>query len=596
MSGAAEGLAGLALSAISVAALFTTCIECFDIVIAGKNFSEDFEQLCALFSLERARFGLRGESVGLIPEPNTGQRLKYDKNIDRPDIRPGVERILNNIKSLLEEGSKINKKYGETSSTPQMMSQGMQIFNTSFDRFKFRIRKHQKDTSTWKVTSWVVHDARKLESLIERLKRYVDGLESITISLGLLTDQHSRLKEEIDSISDVEIISDTASSRIVTMEECGYITKGITRSSSAYDSSLSFKTALSKPLLETNSQISSAPHPPGACLQLLQFSNKNTKKGALLKSATIYEQFLYDGKRCVTNHETSQCYGCIQTGKNCSFSRRSIEIPPTTLAPASHEMESSDKNITSKSSTTQISQNRRLMQGLVAVAGYRQHLSFYDGDKHYGDRLASTKHHDIEYWIHNYEKLVMTAIAGTSALKRVFLELRDIRQANVPFVSAIPVNDSLDTILASIEGPPETPYEGGIFWITIKITDQYPGQLPLMRFNTKIYHPNISPQGFVCYADGQLRKHSKLRNNSDKWFLGSDRKLNWSLGALLTALCGLLSSPDVDDPLVPEIAHTYLDNYDDYCSNARLYTKMYAMDERPNESHLLSPDGLLLPP
>lgn len=48
MSGAAEGIAGLALGAVSVAALFTTCIECFDIVVAGKNFSEDYEQLCAL--------------------------------------------------------------------------------------------------------------------------------------------------------------------------------------------------------------------------------------------------------------------------------------------------------------------------------------------------------------------------------------------------------------------------------------------------------------------------------------------------------------------------------------------------------------------
>ncbi|KAN0110927.1 hypothetical protein V8E51_007314 [Hyaloscypha variabilis] len=37
MSGAAEGIAGLALSAVSVAALFTTCIECFDIVLAGKK-------------------------------------------------------------------------------------------------------------------------------------------------------------------------------------------------------------------------------------------------------------------------------------------------------------------------------------------------------------------------------------------------------------------------------------------------------------------------------------------------------------------------------------------------------------------------------
>jgi hypothetical protein len=50
MSGAAEGIAGLALGAISVAALFTTCIECFDIIVAGKNFSEDYEQLCTLVS------------------------------------------------------------------------------------------------------------------------------------------------------------------------------------------------------------------------------------------------------------------------------------------------------------------------------------------------------------------------------------------------------------------------------------------------------------------------------------------------------------------------------------------------------------------
>jgi len=40
--------AGLVLGAVGVVGLFTTCIECFDIVIKGKNFSEEFEQMCAL--------------------------------------------------------------------------------------------------------------------------------------------------------------------------------------------------------------------------------------------------------------------------------------------------------------------------------------------------------------------------------------------------------------------------------------------------------------------------------------------------------------------------------------------------------------------
>lgn len=43
-------VAGLALGVAGVAGLFSTCIESFDIVVAGKNFSEDYEQLCALVS------------------------------------------------------------------------------------------------------------------------------------------------------------------------------------------------------------------------------------------------------------------------------------------------------------------------------------------------------------------------------------------------------------------------------------------------------------------------------------------------------------------------------------------------------------------
>jgi len=48
MPGAAEGIAGLTLSVISVAVSFTTCTKCFDIVVARRDFSENYEQLCAL--------------------------------------------------------------------------------------------------------------------------------------------------------------------------------------------------------------------------------------------------------------------------------------------------------------------------------------------------------------------------------------------------------------------------------------------------------------------------------------------------------------------------------------------------------------------
>lgn len=40
-----SGIPGVALSDISIASLFTTCVQCFDIVIAGWYFSEKYEQI-----------------------------------------------------------------------------------------------------------------------------------------------------------------------------------------------------------------------------------------------------------------------------------------------------------------------------------------------------------------------------------------------------------------------------------------------------------------------------------------------------------------------------------------------------------------------
>lgn len=49
-------------------------------------------------------------------------------------------------------------------------------------------------------------------------------------------------------------------------------------------------------------------------------------------------------------------------------------------------------------------------------------------------------------------------------------------------------------------GPMGTPYEGGTFRVEIKMLPDYPFKPPLMKFITKIWHPNVSSQTvcFVC--------------------------------------------------------------------------------------------------
>lgn len=46
------------------------------------------------------------------------------------------------------------------------------------------------------------------------------------------------------------------------------------------------------------------------------------------------------------------------------------------------------------------------------------------------------------------------------------------------------------------------------------------------------------------------------------------------------------ATPDIDDPLVPEIAQKYLEDYDGYVKNLKLYTQRYTTADRPADEQL----------
>ena len=42
-----------------------------------------------------------------------------------------------------------------------------------------------------------------------------------------------------------------------------------------------------------------------------------------------------------------------------------------------------------------------------------------------------------------------------------------------------------------MQGPKDTPFEGGVFEVVLKVPQQYPLVPPAVRFKTKIFHPNV---------------------------------------------------------------------------------------------------------
>ena len=149
-----------------------------------------------------------------------------------------------------------------------------------------------------------------------------------------------------------------------------------------------------------------------------------------------------------------------------------------------------------------------------------------------------------------------------STLSRIQKELTDIQKDPPANCSAGPEDEDMYVWQATIMGPEGSPYEGGVFFLRIDFTTDYPFKPPKIHFITKIYHCNINSMGAIC-----------LDVLKDEWSPAL------TISKLLLSICSMMDDPNPDDPLVPELAHLYKDNNEEYIQNARLFTLKYAMQD-----------------
>lgn len=85
---------------------------------------------------------------------------------------------------------------------------------------------------------------------------------------------------------------------------------------------------------------------------------------------------------------------------------------------------------------------------------------------------------------------------ASNRMRRVAKELADIVNDKSSQIKVEPVGDHEDIthLRGYFPGPPDTPYQGGTYSVDIKIPTDYPFRPPLMKFETKVWHPNISSQ------------------------------------------------------------------------------------------------------
>ena len=145
--------------------------------------------------------------------------------------------------------------------------------------------------------------------------------------------------------------------------------------------------------------------------------------------------------------------------------------------------------------------------------------------------------------------------------KRILQEIKELQNNDSDNVTAGPVSeDNIFCWSATLIGPKDSPYEGGIFLLDIRFPDDYPFKPPKINFQTKIFHPNINSGGSICLD-----------------ILNSQWSPALTLSKTLLSISSLLTDPNPDDPLVSSIANMYKSDREKYNEEAKLWTTKYAI-------------------
>ena len=143
--------------------------------------------------------------------------------------------------------------------------------------------------------------------------------------------------------------------------------------------------------------------------------------------------------------------------------------------------------------------------------------------------------------------------------KRLNKEFADLCNTPLPWCKCQLQGDNLYKWKAVIQGPEGSPYENGSFQLEIEIPIEYPFKPPKMKFVTKIYHPNVKSDGSIC---------------SDVLTEGWSPQLK--ISEVLLTLRNLMTEPNPENPLEPDIALAYKNDKNGFNKTAKEWTKKYA--------------------
>lgn len=199
---------GLAASAVTLAALFSSCIDCFSYFKAAQHCSTDAEMLLVKLDCEKARLLIWANTIGIL---RTGHQERYPQLVDL-ELDRLIRRCIKQITDLLTDAQKLQTEYGGRPTAQQehqrsiavLSVNSMSIFKATKIRFFARFGAPYTTPTILSRIKWAIRDGVRFRILLAHLKEFVDDLiQLVPVPLDVINET---VEEDITTIVDISTL------------------------------------------------------------------------------------------------------------------------------------------------------------------------------------------------------------------------------------------------------------------------------------------------------------------------------------------------------------------------------------------------------
>ncbi|KAH0575141.1 Ubiquitin-conjugating enzyme E2 [Spironucleus salmonicida] len=164
---------------------------------------------------------------------------------------------------------------------------------------------------------------------------------------------------------------------------------------------------------------------------------------------------------------------------------------------------------------------------------------------------------------------------SSRAQRHLLREYQQLQRDPIPGISVGLLNDSLFSWKILIQGPPDSPFESGLFRAILTFPDDYPDKPPKLKFTSSVFHPNVFTDGAVCI--------SILHAPGDDPNAYEDRSERWlpvhSASSVIVSVQSMLAEPNCESPANVDAAKIFRNDQVEYKKRVKKCVRLSLEDD-----------------